>query len=342
MSDDNSVSFVSADAPDLEHDLQRRDDVRFQHEIELLIKDAEDSRLKYMQQQRGRNLTTLFMSVIFTILGAAGFGYFFLMQGNLVMALISMVIIIVPIALLKGWAALPVKSYMRNYKTDFMPKMADLLGGLKFFPSRGISGKIVRKTGVIPPHEIYKAEDCFMGVYKNVKVIFSEARLYKDKKSKDPVFDGIFVLLETSSKIIEGHTILTADNALAKRASQTIWRKFKHLSIKTDNPSWNRFQVFSTKPEAAELLVGEKFLKELAEAAEIFNDAPLSAVLFAGKYIFLAIPYDEDMFEASNMHIPVATKRHAMKCKKEIEQLLEIIDVFDVYKAQMPSAGGES
>ena len=66
-----------------------------------------------------------------------------------------------------------------------------------------------------------------MGVYKGVKVIFSEARLYKDKKSqkaKESVFDGIFVLLETSSNIIEGHTILTADSALAKRAAQTIWR----------------------------------------------------------------------------------------------------------------------
>ena len=51
------------------------------------------------------------------------------------------------------------------------------------------------------------------------------------------------------------------------------------------------------------------------------------------------IPYKGDMFEASNIHIPVATKQHAMQCKREIEQILEIIDVFDLYqKADTPPA----
>lgn len=337
MSEDQSIDFTVSDNPNLEHDLQRRDDVRFQHEIELLIKDAEDTRIGYMKKQRSRSFMTVILGTILMLAGACGFGWFFLMQGNLVFGVVCMVAGVLPLAFLTYWTGLPVKAYVKNYKTDFMPKMADLLGGLKFFPARGISRKIVSKTGVIPPHEIYEAEDCFMGVYKGVKVMFSEARLYKDKKSKDPVFDGIFVLLETGSNIIEGHTILTADSALAKRAAPTIWRKFKHIHVETSHPDWNRFQIFSTKPDVAELLVGEKFLKELSEAAEIFNDAPLSAVLFAKKYIFLAIPYEDDMFEASNMHVPVATKKHAMQCKKEIEQLLEIIDVFDVYKAQVPT-----
>ena len=319
-------------------DLQRREDARFQQDVEQLIDSAERTRLHHMKVQRSRNLLSLFSGIVTVIAGAAGFGWFFLMQGQLMFGIAAMAAGIAPLILMKFWAAQPVKAYIRSHKTEFMPQMADLLGGLKFYPARGISRKIVSKTGVIPPHEIYKAEDCFMGKYKNVKVIFSEARLYKTKRDKEPVFDGIFVLLEIGDKMIEGHTILTADGALAKRAAPTLWRKFTPVNIQTANPSWNRFQIFSTKPESAELLVGEKFLKELAEAAEIFNDAPLSAALFAGKYIFIAIPYEEDMFEASNMHVPVTTKRHALQCKKEIEQLLETIDVFDVYKAQVPGS----
>lgn len=334
MNEDSSVEFTLPENPDLEHDLQRRDDVRFQHEIEVLINQAENTRLNFMKQQRKRSFITIIVGTIFIIAGASGFGWFFLMQSKLVLGVICMLLSILPMAFLTYWSGVPVKSYVMAYKTDFMPQMADLLGGLKFFPSRGISRTIVEKTGVAPPHEIYNAEDCFMGTYKNVKVIFSEARLFKDKKSKNVVFDGVFVLLETPSKIIEGHTILTADNALAKRAAPTIWRKFKHVQIKTSNPKWNRFQIFSTKPDVAQLLIGEKLLKELSEAAEIFNNAPLSAVLFGRKYIFLAIPYEDDMFEASNMHVPVTTKKHAMQCKKEIDQLLEIIDIFDVYKTK--------
>ena len=75
-----------------------------------------------------------------------------------------------------------------------------------------------------------------------------------------------------------------------------------------------------------------ELLKELYEASVVFDEAELSAAFFGGKYVFLMIPYKGDMFEASNMHVPVATKQHAMHCKKEIEQILEIIDVFDLYK----------
>ena len=46
----------------------------------------------------------------------------------------------------------------------------------------------------------------------------------------------------------------------------------------------------------------------------------------------MMIPYEPDMFEASSLFVPVTTKTQAMQCKKEIEQLLEIIDVFDLYE----------
>lgn len=335
---DNTIQ--NTDTPVLQtggHDLQRRDDVRFQSEVESLIRDVEDTRLRYMKDHRTRNFFSFTVGVISIIAGAGCFGWLFLMEGNLPLALLAMIGGVLPPLVLAYWAKEPLKAYTRNHKTEFMPKMAELLGGLTFHPTRGISSKIVNKTGVIQLHDIYEAEDCFMGTYKSVKVILSEARLYRGKKSTEPVFDGIFALLEIPEKIIEGHTIITADHDLAKRAAPTIWKKFKPVKIQTENPDWNRFQIFSTRPEAASLLIGERLLKELAEAAEIFNNAPLSAVLFAGKFIFVSIPYDEDMFEASNMYIPVTTQKHAMQCKKEIEQILEIIDVFELYKTQGPA-----
>jgi hypothetical protein len=65
-----------------------------------------------------------------------------------------------------------------------------------------------------------------------------------------------------------------------------------------------------------------------------FGDANLSAVLFRGKYIFMMIPHETDMFEASDLYVPVSTQRHALSCKKEIDQLLEMLDVFDLYAAK--------
>jgi hypothetical protein len=47
----------------------------------------------------------------------------------------------------------------------------------------------------------------------------------------------------------------------------------------------------------------------------------------------MMIPNKGDMFEPSSMFVPVSTKQHALNCKKEIERILEIIDVFEIYKA---------
>jgi hypothetical protein len=314
-------------------DIKRRDDAQFQHDVKALLQSAEDTRMRYMRMHRGRTFTTLTLTILFVIIGGGAFGWFFLMEFKPVIAIACVLAAVFVPLLLQPWKDAPVKAYSKAYKSEFMPQMAKALGGLRFYPSRGISSKIVNKAGVIEPYKTYDAEDCFMGKYKDVKVILSEARLYADKKRKVKTFDGIFVLLELPEKIIEGHTIITADYDMAKKYAPTRWRKFQETSIQTSNKSWDRFQIFSTKPESASLFVGERLLKELAEAADIFKKSPLSAVLFAKKYIFIAIPYDENMFEASNMNIPVATQRIALQCKREIEQIFEIIDIYEIYKS---------
>ena len=311
--------------------LSRTEENRFSSEVESLIRHAESNRLQFMEAfQKRENLSNL-LGLLAVLLGGAGFGWFFLMQGSLFRGLLVMLVFcIVPFALY-FWSRFPLKAYQSNYKSDFMPQMAKALGGLKFFPSRGISNKILPATGIVPMHDRYTAEDCFMGMYKGVKVILSEARLFH-KKNKAAVFDGIFVLLEIPAQILEGHTVISADKDMVHRYEKTRWKNFRSVDIQTSHPSWDRFDVFSDRPESASLLIGEKLLKELAEAADVFDQAPLSAAFFRGKYIFLSIPYTADMFEASNIFVPVATKRQALTCRREIEQILEIIDVFDIYE----------
>lgn len=171
-----------------------------------------------------------------------------------------------------------------------------------------------------------------MGSYKGAKVIFSEASL-RSGRSTEPVFHGLFVMLETPNKVFEGHTIVTADRAMAKRSASTRWSRLSQVHVKVSNPELERFVVFSDKPEDAMLLVGDKLLKELSDAADIFGKADLTAVFFRGKYVFMMIPHKGDMFEPSSMFMPVSTKQHATQCKREIERILEIIDIFDIYKA---------
>lgn len=314
------------------HDIERINPKAFDAQINQLAEEAEAIRLRLMQAHSKRKGLASTMLILCVLAGGGGFAWFLLMEGRIDIAVLFMVIVIGLPLLLVFWANGPLKTYQRIHKQDFMPKFAKLLGGFKFFPTRGISAKIITRAGILPRHETYNAEDCFMGTYKGVKVIFSEARLYSGKRLVDPVFDGVFVLLEVPEGILEGHTILTADLEMVKRYAPKRWKTLQNVPLDENDANAVLFRMYSDVPEAASLLAGEKLLKELAEAGAVFNNAPISAVFFRKKYIFVAIPYAHDMFEASNVEVPVKTKQHALQCKKEIEQILEIIDVFDIYK----------
>ena len=329
MDQTQSKTTAAAEEQDV---LQKRDDAQFQAEARRLIEDAENIRLKYAKQRRDRGFIAMNAGILVLLAGAGGFGWFLLAKYDILMAVLSIVgAVILPI-LLNIWASQPINAYKKAYKSYYMPKIAKALGNFKFFHARGISPKIISKTGIIPSFDSYDAEDCFMGTYKGIRVILSEARLNKKKQS---IFKGVFVLLELPEKIFNGHTILSANQNMVKAWASTRWKKLQHVDISTDNADWNIFQIFSDKPNDARLMIGERLLKELSEAAAIFHDSLMSVVLFRKKYVFMMIPYDEDMFEASNMHVPVTTNKHAMECKKEIDQIIEIIDVFEVYRSNL-------
>lgn len=328
--DDEPVEPIAPIENDIERDLG--DD--FEEQVDRLINEAENMRMSFMKRHRTRGHITSTVGLISVILGASAFGWYFMVDVDLVKATGMMMLGVAIPLFLHLWAGSILQDYKKSYKSVFLPKLAKALGGFKFHPTRGIGLKIISKTGLIPPHEVYSAEDCFMGKYHGVKVLFSEARLLYKKAYLEPIFDGIFVLLEIPQGIIEGHTILTADDEMIKKWRTTRWKSLQDVDVKTGNEDWDRFHAYSDNPEAAKLLIGERLLKELSEAADIFDNAPLSAAFFRGKFVFLMIPYKGDMFEASNIHMPVATKQHALQCKREVEQILEIIDVFDVYQAK--------
>ena len=338
MNDTPEHTDTPSPEPEAQEVSRSRDD-DFSVMVERLIRDAEDMRLSFMKRHRTRGNVTMTLGLISLTIGATGFGWFLFMEADILRAVGSMLLAVMIPALLQIWNNGILKDYERSYKREFLPRLAQALGGFKFHPSRGIGRKIIARTGLIPAHDIYEAEDCFLGHYKGVKVLFSEARLKTKKKYIAPVFDGVFVLLEIPNAAIEGHTILTADRNAYRMWRSSRWGKLQDVPISTGNKSWDRFQILSDNPEGAKLFIGERLLKELAEAADIFDNADISASFFKRKFVFLMIPYKGDMFEASNIHIPVATKQHAMQCKREIEQILEIIDVFDLYqKADTPPA----
>ncbi len=319
--------------PDPIDTIVRPDPKHFSTELTYLLRESEDMRLRYMKQHRFQKNVALTLGLLSIALGAGGFGWFLLVQVDLLRALACIVLaIVIPVALtIKTGNAL--RAYTRVYKTEFLPRIATAIGGLTFHQNRGVKEALAKQSGLLPAYEIYKAEDCFMGTYKGVNILFSEARLLMKNTLENPVFTGVFVLLELSRPLITGHTILTTDRALYNKGRTTRWKKLQDVPLSpdvTDDPA--RFHVLSSAPESVPLLLGKKLLMELEDIIEGFNNAPLSAAFFQEKYIFLMIPCARNLFEPSNIHIPVNTSRQALACKREVEQLLQIVDILELYR----------
>lgn len=325
---------VSDDIAASGNDIVKNDDHIFQTELENLLQKSEEFRLEKMTEHRGREFMALSITLASVVLGAGGFAWYLLVMGNFLLALGCMFLAVLPHLFLASWVREPIRTYKEEYKKEFMPKLAKILGGLNFYPKRGISRKILSKTAIVPAHDNYTAEDCFAGKYKGAKITFSEATLTKKNNKGASVFEGIFVLIELGRDVFQGHSVITADGQLAKR----LMKRFKRTPI-SHTPYDSQFTLLSTE-ENYKILDDGQLLKELSETVALFKKSPVSAAFFAKKYIFMMIPCEEDMFEASDMYIPVTNNEAALRCKREVEQLMSIIDIVGVYQdgAQPASA----
>ena len=280
---------------------------------------------------RGFIATTL--GILLVCAGALGFGWFLIFESNLEKGIASMILAVILPIMLYLWHDNPINAYKAAFKSTIMPEIAHLMGGLKFNPKHGISPNVIQKTGLFPRFDSYHSEDCFLGRYKGMKLMFSEAHI-RSRKEGLSLFRGVLVFVQVPNNTFKGHTIITADEGMVERSVKKRWRKLQAINLPEDSEYKGFFHIFSDHPETANALLTPELLKELAEAGEIFEKAPISATFFGNKYIFLAIPSVRDMFEASHIHVPIPTREHGMNFKHEIEQILEVIDILEPYQKQ--------
>lgn len=308
-------------------------DQTFNAEMQSILRQAEDIRLKKMRDYQLRGFVFTTVSLISVTAGCAGFGWALFMEADLIRGVFALLAGFILPFLTNIWAKQPLKSYQEQYKKALMPALARSMGNLRFYPERGISEKVAKASGLLPAYHHYQAEDAFMGKYKGVKLMLSEARL-RNKSTGHFVFDGIFVLLEIP-KEFEGHTIFTYDRNAIQMHRKTRWKTFEeiphsHLNQQT-NMDISSFSIFSTAPlQIAQDLTEDSFKKEISEMRDLFDKAPISAAFFRKKYLFIMIPNEHDMFEPSSLHVPITSQQDALKCKKEIEQILSVIDALHI------------
>jgi hypothetical protein len=240
------------------------------------------------------------------------------------------------------WVTHPRRQYVKAYKKKILPGLAKLFGDFNYALKGRINMSLMRPSRIIPAHDRYSAEDCFQGTYKGVDIQFAEINLQEKRRSKNrdtyvSVFKGLAVLLEMKNKKFYGHTIL--DHNKSKISE---WFKEKSLDLKRANlvdPEFEDiFDAYTNDQVEARYLVDPLMMERLVGMYEEYEGNKMASAFYDSKMLIL-IASTHNHFEPADIEIPATDPRSILNMKKEIGEILSIIDRLDLYDPNVVHEG---
>lgn len=238
------------------------------------------------------------------------------------------------IGALYWWVTAPKREYAIEYKQKILPKLADLFGGFIYWIDGQISSHKMWPSKILPKHDKYESEDYFTGTYKGVQIEFSEVDFKQKRRSKNrtyyvSVFKGLAVLLDMNSKKFYGHTLLDKD-----RSKISEWFKEKSDGLKRANlvdPEFEKiFDVYTNDQVEARYLIDPVMIERLKALQDEYDGNSLTAAFYDSKLLVL-IESKHNHFEPADLHIPATDPRSVISMKREIGEILSLIDRLSLY-----------
>ncbi|MEO1323185.1 MAG: DUF3137 domain-containing protein [Pseudomonadota bacterium] len=229
-----------------------------------------------------------------------------------------------------AWVEFPKWQYAQAYKREILPRIAKLFGDFSYDHNVQIEMDAMQPSKIVPRHSAYKSEDHFAGNYKAVGIQFSEIDLTeKSGKTERSVFSGLAILLTSGVKTFHGHTIIVKDQGRLKRWFKAQTGKLKRADL-VDPEFEQLFDVFTNDQVEARYLVDPRIMENLKSLFKDYDGKNLSAA-FYDQYVLILIESSKDHFEPSGIHTPAIDEHALLAMRREIEQILSIIDHLSLY-----------
>lgn len=233
------------------------------------------------------------------------------------------------------WVTQPRRQYAAEYKKKILPQIAKLFGALSYDIKGRIDMAAMEPSKIIPYHDLYSAEDYFSGIYKGVEIEFSEITLQKKKRDKDgdthyiTVFKGLAILLAMKNRRFYGHTILDRERS---KLGEWFWQKSKSFK-RADlvDPEFEKiFDVFTNDQVEARYLIDPVMIEQLKGLYAEYEGERMYAAFYDSKMLIL-IASKHNHFEPAKLEIPATDPQNILSMKKEVGEILSIIDKLDLY-----------
>jgi Protein of unknown function (DUF3137) len=238
------------------------------------------------------------------------------------------------LTILYRWVTQPKRDYAKEYKQKMLPGIAKLFGNFYYDLKGQIPVHTMTPSKIVPKHDRCESEDYFTGTYKGVGIEFCEVKFQQKRKTKNStryvtVFKGLAVLLDMKTKRFYGHTILDKDKG--KIAS---WFKEKSSNLKTANlvdPEFEKyFDVYTNDQVEARYLIDPVMIERITGLQTEYEGKTITAAFYENKMLVL-IQSSHNHFEPADIAIPATDPRSVLGMKREIGEILSLIDRLDLY-----------
>jgi hypothetical protein len=233
------------------------------------------------------------------------------------------------------WMTAPKRQYAKAYKTSIFPEIVKVFGGLSYDLKGKIPMELLKPSNIVPSHDRYKTEDYFSGHYKGVKIKFSEIHLEDKRKTKNgsryvTVFKGLAILLDMNNKKFYGHTILDKDKSkLFEWFKQKTNSGLKRANL-VDPEFEDIFDAYTNDQVEARYLVDPKIMERYKDLHDHYDGRDMNVAYYENKVLIL-IASKTNHFEPSSIYIPATDEDSLLMMKKEIQDILTIVDYLDLY-----------
>jgi hypothetical protein len=236
--------------------------------------------------------------------------------------------------LIWGWIEIPKKLYSSAYKKEVLPDIARLFGDFIYKAKGCVPLKEFRPAKILPSYSRNTSEDYFEGEYKGTKIQFSEIHLEQRRNSGKrtyyvTVFKGLAIIIKMKENKFFGHTIIARN-----QSSFMEWFKEKDTGLDRANlvdPEFEKtYDVYTNDQVEARYLIDPVMIERIKEMSKIYKTKGISAA-FLNDNFFILLPSDKNLFEPSDIKVRATNPKSVQKMKKEIEQMLYLIDHLNLY-----------
>ena len=233
-----------------------------------------------------------------------------------------------------AWVTAPKRQYAKAYKYEILPGIAKLFGDFVYDMAGKIDMTLMQPSQIVPSHHKYHSEDYFRGEYKGVDIEFSEIKLtetHGSGKNRRTVikFKGLAVLLGTKHKRFYGHTIIDQN-----RTAVGQWFKQKTGALERADmvdPEFEKiFDAYTNDQVEARYLIDPLMIERLKGVYAEYEGEKMAAAFYENKMLIL-IASRHNHFEPADIYIPATDPASILSMKKEIGEILSIIDRLSLY-----------